>query len=323
MYREIEENVFHIPVTLPGNPLGYTNTYLLRGEKSLLIDTGLENSVCRREMLGALSDLRVKRDNLDILITHFHEDHVGLADKIMSPHSKVFAHRVVESRVNASSKSEKEDYSQFFHSCGIHSVYKKFSAFGSFDLENLKMNLSFLDDGDVLSYGGHHLHCLFSPGHCKDHICLYEPGNGWLFCGDTILDDVTPNLSGFDLADSSLDDYFNTLKKIDGLDVSVAYCGHGKEVTDCSERIQKIVSHHEHRLNEVLRILDGGRASVMEIASRMRWNVKESDWWRFSYFEKLCSMGEAMAHLAYLHQQKKIEVQDIDGVLFFSRASQT
>jgi glyoxylase-like metal-dependent hydrolase (beta-lactamase superfamily II) len=317
MHHEIEENIFHIPVTLPNNPLGYTNTYLLRGDKSLLIDTGTDHSDSKKELIGALDDLGVKRDDLDILITHFHKDHVGLADKIMSPHSKVFAHRMLDSHINGPHNDE-EVHSTLLHCWGIPSVDRKLPVCQGVDLEKLKVNLRFLDDGDELFYGGHRLRCLFSPGHCKNHICLYEQENGWLFSGDTILDSVTPYVPSLSLADSSLEDYFNTLKKIDRLDVSVAYCGHGKEVADCSERIQKIISHHERRLNEVLRILDEGKASVMEIASRMRWDVKESNWWRFSYCEKILSMGEAMAHLAYLNQQKKIKIQDRDGVLFFT-----
>jgi glyoxylase-like metal-dependent hydrolase (beta-lactamase superfamily II) len=106
MHHEIEENIFHIPVTLPNNPLGYTNTYLLRVDKSLLIDTGADYSDSKKELIGALDDLGVERDDLDILITHFHKDHVGLADKIMSPHSKVFAHRMLDSRINGPHNDE-------------------------------------------------------------------------------------------------------------------------------------------------------------------------------------------------------------------------
>ena len=43
-----------------------------------------------------------------------------------------------------------------------------------------------LGDGDELAVGGLLLHCLHVPGHCGDHLTLYEPTWQVLFTGDLI-----------------------------------------------------------------------------------------------------------------------------------------
>ena len=46
-----------------------------------------------------------------------------------------------------------------------------------------------LDDGDALAWGEDRLEVIATPGHTPGSICLYDPGTGTMFTGDTLFAD--------------------------------------------------------------------------------------------------------------------------------------
>ena len=90
MAEKLAENLYTIPVPLPGNPLKNLNVYLLAGERNLLIDTGFHLDACREALLAGLHELRVDMDRTDIFLTHLHSDHTGLAPDIAGPNTRIF-----------------------------------------------------------------------------------------------------------------------------------------------------------------------------------------------------------------------------------------
>ena len=80
MTERISEGLYRIPVPLPGNPLRELNSYLLTGgERAVLIDTGFRQEACRQALLAGLDELGVNRRDVDVVLTHLHSDHAGLA----------------------------------------------------------------------------------------------------------------------------------------------------------------------------------------------------------------------------------------------------
>ena len=54
MVSQLSDNLYTIPVPLPGNPLRELNSYFLRGqERDLLIDTGFRRPECRAALEAA------------------------------------------------------------------------------------------------------------------------------------------------------------------------------------------------------------------------------------------------------------------------------
>ncbi|MDD3165328.1 MAG: MBL fold metallo-hydrolase, partial [Oscillospiraceae bacterium] len=90
MPQELAPNLFRIDVPLPGNPLKNLNAYLIRGSRSLLIDTGFRRAECRDALIGALDSLGVALADTDIFLTHMHSDHSGLAAEIAVPGTRIF-----------------------------------------------------------------------------------------------------------------------------------------------------------------------------------------------------------------------------------------
>lgn len=58
----IAEGLWRLDIPLEGNPLKNLNSYLIRGERSLLIDTGFRWASCRLAMERQLEELKLDRD---------------------------------------------------------------------------------------------------------------------------------------------------------------------------------------------------------------------------------------------------------------------
>ena len=59
MIQAVSDNIFRIDVPLPGNPLKWLNSYLIRaadGGRHLLIDTGFNRPECRDALFSALRE---------------------------------------------------------------------------------------------------------------------------------------------------------------------------------------------------------------------------------------------------------------------------
>jgi endoribonuclease LACTB2 len=61
-----------------------------------------------------------------------------------------------------------------------------------------------------------------SPGHSRDHQCLYEQDMGWLFSGDAYLGERSIYLH----AEEEMDHLLETLKRLSALDFGTIFCGH-------------------------------------------------------------------------------------------------
>ena len=324
MIRQLDKNLFLIPITLPNNPLKFINTYLIRGERDLLIDTGFNNDICEAEMLESFDILQVDQKRLDIFVTHFHSDHVGLANRLLTPLSRFYCNYEIESIVNeCNNKISNKSFRTpgwSFESWGVQTADYSLQMPQELDVgfTSIPENTRYLHDNDKISYGGHDFYYIKTPGHMFDHGCLYEPHKKWLFCGDLILDHITPAISSYCFDDDDLQMYIQSLEKIATYPNIKAYSGHYATITDCGQRILEIIGHHHKRLSEVEEILSGKFLTVAQVAENMRWHIKDHQWNRM---QKYFTMGEAMAHLAYLYQNNRANVKTCNNVLYFSRDS--
>ena len=89
MAKQIAENLWCLEIPLEGNPLKTLNSYLVTGERNLLIDTGFRWDSCFRAMERELEATGVDRDRMDIFVTHLHSDHAGLAAELIRPDCRI------------------------------------------------------------------------------------------------------------------------------------------------------------------------------------------------------------------------------------------
>ncbi|NLI92723.1 MAG: MBL fold metallo-hydrolase [Peptococcaceae bacterium] len=324
MIQQLLPDLYRIPVPLPKNPLKEINTYLIRGERDFLIDTGFDLDICEQALLEAFEQLGVNKDKLDICLTHFHSDHIGLVRRLAKEETVIWSGKIPWETLTGWEDREKDwiKEEKRFAVYGLNANEEewRFSQRPEFNLGWKKLHERFqiLQEGQFLHVGDYALQCVETDGHCKGHICLYEPSKKILFSGDHILGNISPNITCYHLGEmSSLNQFLKSLDKIAGMDVELVLPGHRQILTNCAERIKELKLHHQNRLIEVMSILKEGPRTGVEIAGQMSWAMSYTVWDEISPVQKFFSLGEALAHVNYLVEKGFVKTKNINEVIYF------
>lgn len=309
MVEELRRDLFRIMVPLPGSPLKFLNSYVVRSAgRNLVIDTGLNRDECFAAMKAGLEELNIDPDQTDFFITHLHADHFGLVSRLIAASSRVYFNRPDAEIIEAwPGWDPMLAYAaeNGFPEAELHRAIEQHPGF-KFSSEWVPA-LNILQDGDIIEVGEYHFRCVHTPGHSLGHTCLYESDKKILVAGDHILIDITPNIQCWSELQNPLKSYLSSLDRVHDLDVELTLPGHRRLITDHRSRIAELKAHHAERCNEIVRIAKNGRLSAYEIAARMTWDIKCESWEAFPLAQKWFATGEAISHLKYLKEERRIE----------------
>jgi len=309
MIEELFPNLYRLVVPIPQNPLKELNSYVIKGERNLIIDTGMNRPECSSVMEKGLKELGVDLTKTDFFITHLHADHSGLVGVLKREGSAVYCTKADADIINADDS--------------IWEIMRYFVKMGGFPEEEFNnailkhpgfkyrardyVNFTLLSDGDTISVGDYLFRCLETPGHTRGHICLYEADKKIFISGDHILGDITPNISLWLDDEDPLADYIESLDRVYGLEIDYVLPGHRTILQNCRERIDQLKVHHQTRANEVLVMLAGGSKNAYQVASQMTWDMSYDSFEQFPIAQKWFASGEALAHLKYLEGKNKVK----------------
>ena len=323
MFEEILPDLYRIEIPLPKSPLKSLNSYLIKdGERSLIIDTGMNREECLRPMRASLEKLDVDLSKTDFFITHLHADHLGLVGRLATATSKVYFSETEVSIVGSQAVGERwQELNAFWQSNGFpedelkrvwesHPGYR-YSPKGQLDFCIVK-------EGDTIEIGGYSFRCIETPGHTPGHMCLYEADKKILVAGDHILIDITPNITCWLELKNALGAYLASLEKVYPLDVNLVLPGHRSIWNDHKRRIRELQEHHQNRLSEALSALEDGDKSAWEVAPYIAWDIDCNSWEEFPSVQKWFAVGETIAHLDYLAADGKIRKKTKDHTISYS-----
>ncbi len=335
MIKQVFSGIFQIKVPLPHSPLIHLNSYLLRSEeKNILIDTGLNFSQSFQSLRRGLSEASIELEDLtEVILTHFHVDHVGLIPRLIeaSGNIKISIHPIEAELCRILSSTYKDLFAKietFLKSNGTpSSIALKLTE--SHPLHEPKIIRPYqelavathpLEDGQVISVGDYHFQIVCTPGHSPGHICLYEPSFKILISGDHLLPSITPHVALWWFTENMnpLADYLNSLKKIEKLDIEVVLPAHEETFINHCERIKQLQDHHNQRLMEILTSSNSRRFTAYMKASQVHWNINYKSWNTFLPFQKYLALGETIAHLYFLEKKQLIKRTMVDQVLYYS-----
>jgi glyoxylase-like metal-dependent hydrolase (beta-lactamase superfamily II) len=334
MIKEIFPNIFQIRVPLPHSPLKHLNSYLIKSDgKNLLIDTGLNFPQAFQSLCNGLTEAGLKPENLtDVLLTHFHVDHVGLIPRfkeasknlrfLIHPVEAEFSRRMFndfESYMRGMENFLKANGAPSFIALNLQRFHPAF--FTPQAYQELAFTEHTLEDSQKIAVGGYNFHVLWTPGHSPGHVCLYEASLKVLISGDHLLPTISPHIAQFIDNMDPLTDYLNSLEKIEKLEVKVVLPAHEEIFTNCYERIKQLKEHHENRLVEILNKLEVGSSTAFTLASKVHWNVGYKSWEEFPPFQKYLALGETVAHLNVLERKCLVKKTKVNETIFYSKSS--
>ena len=318
MAERIAADLWRLDIPLVGNPLKNLNSYLIMGQRSLLIDTGFRQEPCREAMERQLAETGVDRDRMDIFLTHLHSDHTGLAPELIRPGCCIFIGETDGPGIEDAISDEHWEW-----------VYERYvrDGFTWEEMEHLWDSnpaqgaapkvweqYQYLQDGDCLSYGDHDLRCILTPGHTPGHLCLYDPKAKWLFSGDHILFHISPNICRWEIMPDALGSYLESLQKVRDLPVELLLPAHRPETGNLAARVDELTAHHLRRIENAWQtVREEPGLTAYEIAGRMRWKIHCRSWEEFPLTQKFFAVGEALAHLDYLEVRGRVEHREENG----------
>ncbi len=103
-----------------------------------------------------------------------------------------------------------------------------------------------------------------TPGHCPDHICLYEPEQGWLFGGDLFVQERPRyRWEGENLAGMA-----RSLRRVQALQPRVLFCSHAGRIDDPCEAIERKLAYWDE-MRQQARSLQAAGLGEREITGRL------------------------------------------------------
>lgn len=285
------------------------NFYLIKQANSLtLIDAGVTMDACWEHLQATLSANGLKVEDItEIIITHNHEDHVGLINRIQEIKSvPIYAHEEAVIRLNR----DKDYFNMrltFFEQlyremdCGeAGTTYIKKLADTIKKRENDRIigTIIPIKDNDIISG----LRVIETPGHSPDHIVLLEESQKILFSGDHLVGHISsnaiiePDTEGKRI--QTVSHYVNSLNKCLSLDMDKAYAGHGDVIPDPKTLLEHRIKRIYEKSDLVLQYIQDGFVTGSSIAKQMYKKKYESE---FSLV-----MSEIIGHLDFLEGRNKI-----------------
>lgn len=325
MVERVAAGLYRIEVPLPGNPLKSVNSYLIKGDRNLIVDTGMRRPECEDALRAGLHELDIDLASTDFFITHLHADHLGLVTAFAADTSRVFFNES-EAGFIAGSRA-RGGFMAFLAAQALRSGISKAQLQDAMRQHpGFKYSppdypeFTIVGDGDTLRAGNYDLTCVHTPGHTPGHLCLYDAKAKILLSGDHVLGDITPNISAWADDTDMLAAFLVSLDKVNRLDVRLVLPGHRKVFNDLPARVDEIKQHHRARLDDVLSIVRGRPGTAYEVASQMKWDFVADSWEQFPMMQKWFATGEAAAHLIYLAGAGAVKKTEQGGVLVYSVA---
>ncbi|WEK42042.1 MAG: MBL fold metallo-hydrolase [Candidatus Sphingomonas colombiensis] len=306
-------------VPVPG-PLQHVNCWLLDDDGGVaIVDTGYQDDATRDGWAAAIAGRRVTQ----VICTHYHPDHSGLAGWLC----REYRAPLVMTRVEwlslyhfvAGSRVAPEEIADYWRAAGwddaqIARSMRGWSQFGAF-VSPPPQSFRRIADGDRIALGGAEWRVVVGSGHSPEHACLLDEHAGVLIAGDQVLPAVSPNVS-VTLSEPEgdpLGDWLASIERLRLLDGDLLVLpGHGDPFHGLHARLDAIAMGHHRRLDRLHALLAEPRRVVDCFPALFRREVGA----------EMIEMatGETLAHLHRLEHDGRTTREMHDGVTWFAAA---
>ncbi|MFN8471362.1 MAG: MBL fold metallo-hydrolase [Anaerolineae bacterium] len=306
--------------------IGPVHPYVIAGDPLTLVDAGPKTEDAWQALVTGLAEHGYRLKDIErIILTHAHTDHFGLLRRVIEEaDAPLYTHQRSLSWLR-DAPHEWEHRAEFFYTLWAQSGVPeerlnnmRFGiALGAQYTDALlpEMTVYEIDEGARLTLGGAEWHVLYTPGHSSSHISLYQPDSQQLMSGDHLLLRISSNpvLEPPECGESrrrSLVEYMSSLQRIAGMEISVAWAGHGPPVYGHHALIAKRLENTHARKEKIAGLMADGPRTVYEMSETLFPDLSTSD--------LFLGISEIIGHLDLLELEGRLCIEDREGVWWYS-----
>lgn len=301
-------------------PPGHAAAYLLDGDALTLVDAGMPGERNEAALRAGLAKAGYDPADVDhVVLTHPHEDHVGLTDVLVEAGDPtVYAPASYRERLRRSLDEVEESVREMTREAGVPDrVADRVVERGVEHVGDIRALLPgewvdvWMADGERVQVGDRTFEATLTPGHQRDHLVLATPldGERALFSGDMV---IRPFRAAAVHADFCLEQregvtaYYESLDRLDGLDVDRVFPGHGPVHDEYDAALAQARESLDRLLDQTLDALRPDGSHAVHVATDRAEDITDGPW-----------MPEAIAALAHLEREGRVESSLDDGVRFY------
>lgn len=303
--------------------VGPVNTYIAG---RTLVDPGPDSDEAWATLLEALEERELAPTDIEqVLVTHPHPDHFGIAHRFREKGARVLASAdAAEIMADFPGRLDTEQsyFVDFFERCGMaeetaKTVTKLPEAFLAY-ATSVRTDRH-LDASDTVTVDDERVTVDAVAGHAPGEIIFaYQNGDSKsAVVGDNVLADITPNPFLQPPAESSgerprvLPQYNTSLERLREKPFDRFLAGHREPVENPSARIDEILAEHDERTENVADVVDGPTTPVV-VMNELFGDLPAT--------EQFSGMSEAVGHLDVLEQSGRVVENQRGGVIVYEPA---
>jgi glyoxylase-like metal-dependent hydrolase (beta-lactamase superfamily II) len=237
--------------------------YLLTGtEKTLLVDTGMENTT-GEHLLPYMHRIGLSPDRLTyVIISHSDLDHQGGNDalKAVAPQALFMCHNLDKPWVESLDRLIVERYGQFKADHGVEDPPEAIQWMHEAARSSIPMDIG-LEGGETIRLGPEWVvEVLHTPGHSFGHLTVWDPRHRTAIIADAVLWNMVPTVTGepaFPPTYQYVDTYLSSIQRLQGMPIETLLTSHyaiqrGTDVQGFLSESRAFVRHLEAATLEVL-----------------------------------------------------------------------
>lgn len=323
---KVADGVYWLRMPLP-IALDHINLWILRdGDGWVIVDCGYDDPMCKAVWHKVFDEFLNADAVNQIIVTHFHPDHIGLASWLAQE---------CDCPVNIS----KGEFSLYYdiHSRDQELTKVMVTAFLrelGFEEQNLLQYMPFflsdekskdgrlqpngcrfIGEGDTFKINQREWRIVSGNGHSPEHSCLVCDELAIMISGDQAIPRISSNVSVYpsNRHENPLGDWLSSCTKLQQVipNNTLILPSHQEPFRGLFERMQQLIDDHLAQLN---RLRLAVQAPITAIQARAILFDRELD-----LIQTILATGETLAHLNYLVHQGEIEMQiDSTGQALYS-----
>jgi glyoxylase-like metal-dependent hydrolase (beta-lactamase superfamily II) len=325
---EVMPGILWLRMPLPF-ALNHINLWLLEdGDGWAIVDTGFGHDETKIYWEQIFSSVLAGKKITRVIVTHYHPDHIGsaawLCERWQVPLWMTTAEYLTAHALrNHSSGYEPANFLALFRAHGLTDAQLKAqdtrgNAYAR-GVPALPSTYTRMIDNDVLRIGEHDWRIKTAFGHAPEHATLYCEELQVLISGDQVLPRITTNVGvwGNQPEGNPLELFLRSLDFFEPLPHrTLVLPSHDRVFRGLHFRLQQLRDHHAARLNELVEALDQPKCAAELLPVLFKRTLDDH--------QLMFAIGETVAHLHYLLQQKRItRTHNSDGRYYFAAGVST